>query len=339
MPPSPRNTKATAKKNAQVLNTKRTGDILRESRLAQGKSLAQVSKAINVRVSMLESIEEGKFFGLTDPLYLKGFIKAYARYLGLNENEVLPFFRREYDEQREQQQLSQPLSPIESKKSKITPGWIIIGCLSLAIIAIFTFSYRQYVSVALAPQLQLSQPADNSTAADGQIDVSGKTNPDSTLNLNGQPVQLDPDGQFSFTVGLASGSNTLRFEAVNKLGKSTIIERTVIGPVRLASQATIQATSSATTRPTPTKAPAPSDAGVRIEVVIGNSPAWIEVFGDDKQLFSGLLLPSSSQSFSASQKIRLKTGNAGSTRVLLHGIDQGTLGQPSQVVENEYKAD
>lgn len=334
MPTRPAKSSATSSQN---LNTKRTGDILREARLDQDKTLEQVSKAINVRVPMLQAIEDGKFFGLTDPLYLKGFIKAYARHLGLNENEVLPFFRREYDEQREQQQLGQPLSPIEPTKSKITPSWIIVGVLSLAIVAIVAYSYRQYVSVALAPQLQLSQPTNNATADNGQISVAGQTNPDSTLNLNGQPVQLDPNGQFSFTVGLASGSNTLRFEATNKLGKTTVVERTIIGPVRLSSQATIQASGSATTKPTPTKTTTtPSSDGVKIEVVIGSSPAWIEVVGDNKTLFTGLLLPSSSQSFSASQKIRLKTGNAGSTRVLLHGIDQGLMGQPSQVVEKEF---
>ncbi len=336
MPTQTRIPSKTKKNNPSTLNTKRTGDILRAAREAKGRSLEDVSKAIKVRVPMLQSIEQGKFFGLTDPLYLKGFIKAYALYVGLDEHEVLPFFRREYDEQREQQQLSQPLSPIEPKKSKITPGWVVVGFLTLAILVVIGYSYNQYVSVALNPDLSLSQPQSNSTSTNGQLQVEGQTNPDSTLTLNGQSVQLDPDGKFKFTVGLATGSNTLRFEAVNKLGKSTVVERTVVGPVKLASQATIQASSSAG-RPTPTQSTASATlSNVNIEVVIGASPAWIEVSGDDKQLFSGLLLPSSSQSFSANTKIRLKSGNAGSTRVLLHGIDQGLLGQPNQVIEKEY---
>lgn len=334
---SPRIPSKNNKKAAQSsLNTKRTGDILRTARQAKGKSLEDVSKATKVRVPMLEAIEEGHFFGLTDPLYLKGFIKAYALYIGLDEHEVLPFFRREYDEQREQQQLSQPLSPIESKKSRLTPGWVIVGFLAVAILLVIGYSYQQYVSVALNPQLKLIQPQPNTTAANGQLQVEGQTNPDATLTLNGQTVQLDPDGKFKFTVGLATGSNTLRFESVNKLGKSTIVERTIVGPAKLASQATIQATNSAS-RPTPTQATSSASlANVHIEVVIGSTPAWIEVHGDNNLLFSGLLLPSSSQSFSANAKIKLKTGNAGSTKVLLHGIDQGFLGQPSQVVEKEY---
>ena len=121
----------------RTLNTKRTGDILRQAREARGESLQQVSQAIKVRVSMLQAIEAGRFFGLTDPLYLKGFIRAYTAHVGLDESEVMPFFRREYDEQQHQQQLAKPLAPIEPKKSKITPESTLLETLKAIRAGIF----------------------------------------------------------------------------------------------------------------------------------------------------------------------------------------------------------
>ena len=322
----------------RTLNTKRTGDILRQAREARGESLQQVSQAIKVRVSMLQAIEAGRFFGLTDPLYLKGFIRAYTAHVGLDESEVMPFFRREYDEQQHQQQLAKPLAPIEPKKSKITPGRVVVGFLSMAIITVVAYSYNQYVSVALTPKLELISPVEASTAESGQVLVKGKTDADAQLSLNGQPVTLTPSGDFELTVALALGSNTLQLKSVNKLGKSTMVERTVIGPPRLAQ---------APTSPTPTvlsesaggqqASSSATMAETKIEVVIGPSSAWIEVEADGKSVFSGLVLPGATQAFTGKQQIKLKTGNAGSTRVLLHGVDQGLLGDEGEVVEKVYK--
>ncbi len=323
----------------RTLNTKRTGDILRQARQARGESLAQVSQAIKVRVSMLQAIEAGHFFGLTDPLYLKGFIRAYADHLGLAESEVMPFFRREYDEQQHQQQLAKPLAPIEPKKPKITPGRVIVTILTIAIVAVVGYSYNQYVSVALTPKLELVSPVDASTAASGQVLVKGTTDADAQLSLNGQPVTLTPAGDFELTVALALGTNTLQLKSVNKLGKSTVVERTVIGPPRLA-QALLPTPTPTVLAESTSESQATSSATlseVVVEVNIGPSSAWIEVQTDGQPAFSGLMLPGSTQSYAGTRDIHLKTGNAGSTRVSLHGVDQGLLGKDGEVVEKTYR--
>jgi len=329
------------------LNTKRTGDILRAAREARGESLQQVSQAIKIRVSMLQSIEAGKFFGLTDPLYLKGFIRAYAMHVGLDENEVMPFFRREYDEQQHQQQkLAKPLAPIESKKSKFTPGRIVIGVLTIAVLSLAAYSYNQYVSLALTPSLEITSPQDDITAENGQVEVSGKTDPDAQFTLNGQSVALTPEGEFNLTVAVSQGTNTLQFKSVNKLGKTTTVERTVIGPTRLAQN-------EAATNPTPTPGSSTEVLGeqsqqnqssasaslktLEITVVVGPSPVWLEVSADSKSTFSGLILPGATKVFKSNKEIKLKSGNAGSTRILLHGVDQGLMGEENEVVEKVYK--
>lgn len=323
----------------RTLNTKRTGDILRIAREARGESIQQVSQAIKVRVSMLQSIEAGHFFGLTDPLYLKGFIRAYTNHLGLAEEEVMPFFRREYDEQQHQQQLAKPLSPIEPKKPKLTPGRLIVAVLSIAIIAVVGFSYNQYVSVALTPKLELLTPVEASTVESGQVMVKGKTDADAQLTLNGQPVKLTPNGDFELKVALALGSNTLQLKAMNKLGKTTVIDRTVVSPPRLAESPTASITPTVLANST-VGSQASSSATLNeivVEANIGPSSAWIEIVTDGKPTFSGLMLPGSTQTFIAKNTIQLKTGNAGSTRVSLHGVDQGTLGKEGEIVEKVYK--
>lgn len=325
---------------ARTLNTKSTGDILRTARQAQGLTIEQVSKALNIRPSMLKAIEQNRFFGLTDPLYLKGFIRSYAHFVGLTDDDVLPFFRRDYDEQEHQQLLSQPLKPIQTKKSGISPGWAVVGFLVVAIVAVVFYAYQQYVSVALTPQLQVNAPGNQVQTASDQVTASGHTDPDSALTLNGQALQLDPSGNFSTAVGLASGTNTLTFKATNKLGKSTVIQRTVVSTQPVAQlnvkptvlAATTSASSSAAEAPGPIATPVP----LTVAVSIGPAPAWLQVSTDGQTTYTGVLLPGASKTFTANTNIHIKTGNAGSTRVFLRGQDQGTLGPDNKITERDY---
>lgn len=324
------------------LNTKSTGEILRTARLKSGYSVDQISQQINVRPSMIKAIEEGKFYGLTDPLYLKGFIRTYAKQVGLTEDQVMPFFRREYDEQEHQQQLTQPLAPIQTKKSRLTPGWLVVIFLVISIVGLGAYAYQQYVSVTLTPELQLKSPGNQAKTDSDQITASGHTDPDATVSLNGQTLPIDPQGNFSTTVGLASGSNILLFKSTNKLGKSTSIERTVISNHLVAQlptpTAVLGASSSAiaSSSATPATGPTPTPRQLGIAIIVGPSPAWLEITVDGQKTFSGIVLPGATKTVAANAKIHLKTGNAGSTRVVVNGQDQGTLGPDNHVVERDY---
>jgi cytoskeleton protein RodZ len=308
-----------------------------------GYSIEQISQAINVRPSFIKAIEDGKFFGLTDPLYLKGFIRSYAKQVGLNDDEILPFFRREYDAQEHQQKLRQPLAPIQTRKSRLTPGWLVVAFLVISVLGALGYAYQQYVSVALTPQLQIETPTSEVKTASDQIDASGHTDPDAVLSLNGQKLQIDPEGNFSTTIGLASGKNELIFKATNKLGRSATITRTVISthviaqaipsPTVLGSTASAQASQSGKPQQ---RDPTADTKPLTIQVVIGPSPAWLEIATDGQDSFSGILLPGATKTFTADSRIHLKSGNAGSTRVTLSGKDQGVLGPDNQIAERDY---
>jgi cytoskeletal protein RodZ len=288
---------------------------------------------------MIRSIEEGRFFGLTDPHYLKGFIRTYAQFVGLAEEEVMPFFRREYDAQEHEQKLRRPLAPIEPKKSRLSPGWAIVGILTISILSVVGFAYQQYVSVALTPELKVNSPSNQTKTSADQITASGRTDPDATLSLNGQQIQIDPEGKFSTTVGLATGSNTLTFKAVNKLGKESVVERTVVSTHAVAQLVPTPSVLSATASASRSARPAaehPTTGQLIIGVVIGPSPAWLDVSVDGQPVFTGVLLPGASKSFSAGSGVHVKSGNAGSTRIIFNGRDQGTMGPENKVIERDF---
>lgn len=60
------------------------GTSLREARLRQGLELTDAETATKVRARYLQALEEEQFGVLPSPTYVKGFLRNYAEYLGLD---------------------------------------------------------------------------------------------------------------------------------------------------------------------------------------------------------------------------------------------------------------
>jgi cytoskeletal protein RodZ len=68
---------------------KEIGEKLRDARLSMGISIEEASEDLKIRPSQLELIEDGNSEAFKDVFYLKYFIRDYAKYLGLNYEEVI----------------------------------------------------------------------------------------------------------------------------------------------------------------------------------------------------------------------------------------------------------
>jgi cytoskeletal protein RodZ len=66
-------------------------DELKNAREKQGLSLAQVANKSKIDIKFLEAMEQGDFSFLPD-LYVRAFIKNFARTVGLNENRIFKKF-------------------------------------------------------------------------------------------------------------------------------------------------------------------------------------------------------------------------------------------------------
>ncbi len=69
-----------------------TGETLRSTRMTTGVSLEEVSKDLEIPVLVLEQLEEGAFGAFEDIYEAKRILVEYAKYLGLNTDEVIKRF-------------------------------------------------------------------------------------------------------------------------------------------------------------------------------------------------------------------------------------------------------
>lgn len=71
---------------------KEIGESLKEARENIGLSIDEVSTDLKLRPSQLENIEQGNIDAFKDIFYLKSLIKEYAKYLGMNYEDMVDEF-------------------------------------------------------------------------------------------------------------------------------------------------------------------------------------------------------------------------------------------------------
>lgn len=72
------------------------GRALRKARLRRGKSLEEASRETRVKPEYLRALESESFGVLLGDVYVRGFLRSYARYLGLNPQKVVSAYERVY---------------------------------------------------------------------------------------------------------------------------------------------------------------------------------------------------------------------------------------------------
>lgn len=76
------------------------GARLRRNRLQRGIELDQIARVTKVNPTYLRFIEEDHFEHLPAPVYVRGFVTAYARCLGLDPARVVPDYMERFEASR-----------------------------------------------------------------------------------------------------------------------------------------------------------------------------------------------------------------------------------------------
>jgi len=204
------------------------GQILKEEREKQLLSLEQVEKVTKIRVELLKELEADNFHKLPPPTFVQGFIKNYGHYLKLDINKLLAIYRREFSSQKHPPRVMEALAnPLGKPIFRLTPAKVLSGVVILLVLAFFGYLWYEFRFLAGAPFLEVSQPQDNLSSNSAVVEVVGRTDAESKVEINSQEVTVEASGNFHQEVNLQDSMNKLIITATSKFGKSTTIERTV----------------------------------------------------------------------------------------------------------------
>jgi hypothetical protein len=72
------------------------GPVLREARLRQGKSIEEASRETRIRSEYLQALERESYETFEGDVYVRGFLRTYSAYLGLDADRVLIEFNEHH---------------------------------------------------------------------------------------------------------------------------------------------------------------------------------------------------------------------------------------------------
>jgi cytoskeleton protein RodZ len=110
------------------------GQDLRAARIRRGDDLAAVSRELKIRKDHLDALENDRLDDLPGKTYAIGFVRTYARYLGLDSVEMTERYKAEISGRTDEQ--APPSSSLHEEEARRLPygGRVLAGVVILAVL-------------------------------------------------------------------------------------------------------------------------------------------------------------------------------------------------------------
>ena len=207
---------------------KTVGGILRRARVEKGFEIAEVAAKTKIHPKFLGALEEGSYELFSSPVHIKGFLKNYADFLGLDVAQILAFWRREYKDAAREMPIRNVARPLKAPRVVVTPGVLISLTIFVLVTVFLGYLSWQYRSIAGPPLLKVTAPERDAIVSDATLHLAGTSTPGTHLEINGQEVLVEESGRFSFAYVLSPGTNVLECVATNEFGKETVVKRRIV---------------------------------------------------------------------------------------------------------------
>lgn len=193
----------------------RASTLLKTTRLDKELDFEEISKKTKIPVKYLEAIELEDIINLPDEPYCSLIVKDYADSLGLNGQNILSIFRRDVLTRKKFQSGSK-------KIISLTPQLSFIIAVILIILTFSAYLIFEYIKFNSPPRLQVLWPEKNGSPV---VEITGTTDSEATVRVNGDLVVVDTEGKFSKSVDIGGSQTKVSIESQARGGQTTVNER------------------------------------------------------------------------------------------------------------------
>jgi cytoskeletal protein RodZ len=280
------------------------GETLRRERLRKELGLEQISRETKISARLLEAIEKDRFDLLPGGVFAKSFVRQYARFLGLDEEEigaaveqavnpagVLPSFTSAVPEPAFKVPRMVEWEGSGRSRSSVLPALALVVAVMLVCSALYAWWQRSRRPAAVRPPVTAAQRAP------------------ATVPKPSAPAPVTP----------AIANNP---ETAAKADVSADVSKVA------ASQEAAAA-----------RVETPDPAAALQVSLTADADDWLRVSTDGKVVMSDVLHTSEVKTFAAREALLIRIGDAGSLQITVNGKPAGALGPKGQVRTVEVTRD
>jgi transcriptional regulator with XRE-family HTH domain len=202
---------------------KTVGEIIREARVAKKYSFAKLEEKTKIKKSFIQAIENSGWKDLPEYAVVAGFVKSLANALGTDPEKLVAVLRRDYPPKV----VNINPKPDVDNRFGWSPKLTFITGIILVVLAISSYLGYQYYRFIAPPKLEVATPREEEVVFSGEIEVTGKADPDAAVTVNSQPVIISDNGIFSTDLKVDEKTDEIVVIAKSRSGKETKIVRKI----------------------------------------------------------------------------------------------------------------
>ena len=279
------------------------GETLKRERELRKITLREVSEATKIGLRYLEALEANRFDQLPGGLFNKGFIRAYAKFIGLDGEAMVNAYLFDLKGQETPQpqrpryagfsleEASLPVPPPEKPSPAPSRRWMLAGIAGAAVLLLAAGLWLLVFRDASPPSG--GAPPSRATEEKAQILPEPSGPPAGTESA--APAGPAPETQVPVPVSPDAG-------AVPPAAAAEVTEE---------------------------PAPEPEDLSLALSV---SETTWIMLLCDGSERINREIVPGESVHFYCRDEIRLDSGNAGTMTLRINGNDCIPLGERGEVL-------
>jgi cytoskeleton protein RodZ len=277
------------------------GDRMRREREMRGITLDEITESTKISRRHLEALETEHFDQLPGGVFNKGFVRAYARFLGIDEDRAVAEYSAASNEQPEPENKfpleihEQPNRELNPRRSKLPLVFAVAALVGVLVGYGFWVRSKPHGSVPVektqqaAPVNPASEPQANAPASPPVTASSPEPTKDSAQATSAKPAPT----------------------------QSTASSRPA-EPKREAVAAE------------PADAPASGKESAFFVQVKAKEDSWVSIVADGKSVMQRVLPADKNKKVKAGKTLILRTGNAGGIEVSFNGRSLGALGNENE---------
>ena len=267
------------------------GDRLRREREMRGITLDEITESTKISRRHLEALEGEHFDQLPGGVFNKGFVKAYARFLGIDEDQAVADYSAAAHEQPEPEDKfpleihEEPNRELNPRRSKLPLAFAVAALVGVLVGYFFFVKSRHSTEATQSSETQSSSsPAATRPEADSVKPPSqGRTTPAAEQS----PVPPTPVKQ------VKQQPQPPAAEAADQQAKKSA-EKTFVILIR------------------------------------AKEDAWVSIVADGKSVMQKVLAADKKKLVKAGKQVVLRTGNAGGIDVSFNGRPLGAIGNENE---------
>ncbi len=293
------------------------GDFFKQVRETKGLTVDEVASKTRIRADFVKALEEGNFAKLPDQVFARGFVRSYARSLGLDEEDAIHRFIQSagafYEKQDERERLKVRQAQEERKRQANRKAVAI--AIGIAILTLVFLLSREQSSLLVKKSTSESSSKRSAQTSQEMPEVPRPAAESASSSSKAKPVEATPQ---------PASKPDLSPSRVSPLPTST-----ASAPPSIATPAVAE--------PALNSMVADGTGGEGDPMVLdleATELSWVVIQIDGGSPQEALLRPGEKAKWKGAEQFVLTLGNAGGIKAELNGKPQKPFGPSGKVVRD-----